>query len=272
MSMDLTYLVVDLRANQCAAGLLMVEDEQVKWHPEPISIAVHPNVAPDSRKRAGLSFYRAIGEKRWLPILTSALSDLQDGEYEVVEALFSLPKDQLDTIGLGAIHMTLKEVLKQHETLQILFLVDSDSAHTLLKAYIEKADREGRVESFSDCLTNLEGFSLLNPNLDAEPVAGPCHICSIVSPDGKENLYSWRWQDYGFAECDPQTCAASSNIHHWESRDALETAGAALFAVVWRCSLLQAMKTEMDQLRRSLGIKQLLASRATSVLERLQAL
>jgi hypothetical protein len=248
----------------------MSDDDQVRWQFEPLTIEVEPG-SYNSQERVDLSFYRAKGDV-WRPISASALSNLSKADYEVIEALFEEPKDRLESIGLRVIHkQLLKDILKQYARVRLLVLVDSAVARSLLRDYLSMIRREGEVAMMPAGITTFAGFALLGLDRDSQPVEGACHACSISSSDGALHEHSWRWEDYAFSEPDSQTCEEKSCDRLWESKDALETAGAALFSLIWQPALMQAMEHEISHLEGGLRNKSQLITRAEDMIERVRA-
>src|SRR5689334_17453939 len=98
------YLVFDLRNHHFVAGVLDSVSGKLLWTPEMIQIWQREGIY-DSVEEADLCFFRPRREKGWIPISSSALSQLGD-DSETIVNLFEEQDDRLKTVirpALGAL-------------------------------------------------------------------------------------------------------------------------------------------------------------------------
>ena len=127
-----TWIVIDLRNNRCAVGLLSTAQKQVGWHPVLLDVQVTPE-AYDSRPEIDLSFYRGRGKQvPWRPIAVDALAELPQS-FEKIPALFGEPPDRLRKIARTALWHILSPTLDEHPDVPLIFVVNSTAVpHSII--------------------------------------------------------------------------------------------------------------------------------------------
>ena len=95
-----SWLLLDLRDNQCVAGLLTVGEQGTPgWLSEN---TLHPYVSPgdrDARNVADLAFFRSGSERRWRPAMRAVLDDPVLADAQRIRALFGEPPDRFPRRG-----------------------------------------------------------------------------------------------------------------------------------------------------------------------------
>lgn len=262
-----TWLAVDLRHNRFAAGLLTIGQSRPRWNPEQVYTHVAPGTR-DSRAEIDLSFFRTPKEKRWSPILSSALPNLS-GEYETVRSLFDQPPDILPALLLGTLGVLLSRPLKEYADRPLLFLVDRSDARSPVKELLKKARREGNV-AVVPCLDGLAGFALLDPRQVSLPDEGAAYACRIRIEQGRQEGWRYTWSKNRF-RVEPVEADLLPDAPVWESPAEIERLAAALFVLFWRDRVLESMQRGRESLERESRERSQLLERMRELYQRLAA-
>lgn len=270
-----TWLVIDLRCNHCAAGLLSILQGGVDWYTEGVfSIHVSPEVS-DSAKIADLCFFRREGKRKWSPVQRGALPELhrEDG-YETIEALFAEPLERLPDLFRNALWSLLKDSLKLATDLPILLLLDKPEIAPVLGDFLGPVikEREFRICVVPGNSDSLAGFALLGFDTSKMPEVGTRLLYGIGDKTiENQPISSYVWTGYGFEG--PQTVSdvsgSYSDISWWESSAEMSQIGAALFVLFWQERLTHHLAEQVQTLTYALQARQDLAVRLNQLHQQL---
>ncbi len=262
-----TWLVVDLRHNRCAAGLLTVGQDGPEWLPERmLNVYVSPDIR-DPRTESDLAFFREPRAKTWSPVLRSTLSNIPAG-YDKIEALFAEPPEQLYSLLPVTLWPLLRVPMTQYPGIPLLLLVDSLEIRALLEDLLARAQQEGQICVVSDQWGTIAGFALLDSSSVAMPTEGTTWLCRIKDPP---QALCYTWHANGFEVEKVIDTAPSADVSVWESETSMERVGAALFALIWGDRLSEGLQTAIDILRRELEEDERLLGRLKELYKQLTA-
>lgn len=241
-----TWLVLDLRHDRYAVGLLTTGQGKPDWYSERVLSVYKTLDFQDSTAEADLAFFRDPKNKTWLPIERSALSSLPL-EYDRIESLLTEPLDRLSELLPHTLHPLLKEPVGKYgyADVPLLLLVDRPELLTLLEDFPSKVRKEGRTCVVSERWGAVSGFALLGSDPSRLPTEGSTWLCSTTDPPAK-----WRyiWNKNRFEAERLSEDSAASAISVWESAAEMERIGAAVFALVWQDRLSNVLQAEIDAL------------------------
>jgi hypothetical protein len=246
-----TWLVLDLRRDRYAVGLLTIGQGKPDWYSELVLSVYKAPGAPDSASEADLAFFRDPNNKIWLPIDRSALSSLPP-EYDRIESLLAESPDKLPGLLPHTLYPLLREPVEKYSyaDISLLLLVNRPELLTLLEGFPGKVRKEGRMCVVSERWGDVSGFALLGSDPGTLPTDGSTWLCSTVDPPAR-----WRyvWNKNRFkAERLGEDFVSSAEISVWESAAEMERIGAAVFALVWRDCLSNLVQAEIEALRTKL--------------------
>jgi hypothetical protein len=244
-----TWLVLDLRRDRYAVGLLTIGQGKPDWYSELVLSVYKAPGAPDSASEADLAFFRDPNNKTWLPIDRSALSSLPP-EYDRIESLLAESPDKLPGLLPHTLYPLLREPVEKWGSADVplLLLVDRPELLTLLEDFPGKVRREGRTCIVSERWGAVSGFALLGSDPGILPTDGSTWLCSTGDVDPPAR---WRyvWNKNRFkAERLSEDFVSSAEISTWESAAKMERIGAAVFALVWQDHLSSVLQAEINAL------------------------
>lgn len=270
-----TWLVIDLRCNHCAAGLLDISRGSVDWYTEGVfSVHASPEVS-DSTKIADLCFFRRKGKRKWSPIQRDALPELhQESGYETIEVLFAEPPERLPDLFRNALWSLLKDSFKLSPDLPLLLLLDQPEIASVLEDFLRLAikEREFRICIVPGNYDSLAGFALLGFDTSKMPETGTRLFCRLGDETTeKRQVLSYVWTDYRFeaSSVSSDTPSAGSDLRQWESSAEMAQVGAALFALFWQSHLADYLTKQVQTLTQALWEKQDLVTRLKQLYQQL---
>jgi hypothetical protein len=232
------YLVFDLRNHHFVAGVLDSISGKLRWTSEMILIWQREGIY-DSVEEADLCFFRPPREKRWIPISSSALSQLDDSE--TIVNLFEEQDDRLKTVIKPALGALLRPFLKDRKELEILFLVDSVRVSEHITEIAQKLDRPYRIIIANDDVDLLAGFALLDTEKQQFPKNNKVLTCNT-----DEGLFSYRWNEEQFESVSADGLRPDSKWH--KLRD-LQRAGLIAFELLWSNHLIPEHQAELEKIK-----------------------
>jgi len=245
--MSTTWLVLDLRHDRYAVGLLTIGQGNPQWYSELVLTVYKAPGIPDSASEADLAFFRDPNNKTWLPIDRSSLSSIPP-EYDRIESLFAESPDRLSGLLPHTLYPLLREPVEKYDyaDVSLLLLVDRPELLTLLEDFPGKVRREGRTRIVSERWGAVSGFALLGSDLGILPTDGSTWLCSITDPPANWR-YTWGRNRFE-AEQLSEDFASSAEISKWKSAAEMKRIGAAVFALVWQDRLSNVLQAEINAL------------------------
>ena len=259
-----TWLVVDLRRNQCAAGLLSIGAGRPRWTSEQMYISVSPD-AKDSRVETDLAFFRAPESKYWSSAISEVLSHL-DERHEKIPALFDVPADVLADLVPVTLGPLLAKSLKNYPS-PLLFVIDRADVRPSLERFLNRIRRNGKVQVVPRAV-RLDGFALLDPSQTLVPAEGATYLCQINKTRGEREVRRYVWSKHGFA-VSKQGDSVPANVPMWESDTEMERLGTALFALIWQARVIDAMHKDIEALGQVCHDKEQLLDRMRAIFRKL---
>jgi len=262
-----TWLIVDLRHNRCAVGLLTVGQGRPEWFTERMLNVYISLDIQDPRTEADLTFFRDPRAKIWSPVLRSTLPNIP-ARYEKIAALFAEPSEQLHSLLPDTLWPLLRVPLKQYPGIPLLLLIDRLDVQASLEDSLAGVRQEGQICVVSEQWGTVAGFTLLDSSSVTMPTEGATWLCRIEEPP-QARRYTWRENRFEVEEI--QDTASFSDISVYKSEAEMERIGAALFALVWRERLSKILDTEINALRRELEEDERLLGRLKGLYKQLTA-
>lgn len=261
---EATYLVVDLRRNQCVARYLAVAPHRVRWQESNLHLPVHMDATtPDSVDIADLAFFRANRHQAWRATMADCLASLPAG-FDKVPMLFRAPLEYRRDIGQRGVQRWLNviaEAARRHRgerPVEIVYLVEDDSAADDVRVWRKPAGSDGRVLIVPDDAGDLTGFALLAPeHSDLMGTVAWLGKLENVSASFRPRAYHWVAGQFEMMyEDQPPTedaaCGWLAEIGGqdadratWSSLEEVERTGAAVYALIWQPYLHQQLATEV---------------------------
>jgi len=259
-----SWLLLDLRGNQCVAGLLTFGEQGAPtWLSENTLL---PYVSPgdrDARNVADLSFFRISGERRWRPALRAVLDDPALSDAQRIYALFDEPDDRLAELLPTTFHVLIKKTLDQFPV-SVLALLDHSRAQASLREFFARIGREARVVSLSGSRSAFAGFALWDISEPAIPEAERQWLCQVeldhqgqgigrrtdAEPQHQVRCYIWKRSRFAVKILNANS-ASGSGLPIWQAAP-LESVGAAMYALVWQDKLMSMLQVDMESLQRQL--------------------
>ena len=273
--MEKTFLVIDLRRNQYAAGLLTIKGEKLDWYAESIFQVCKDweTGARDATAVVDLSFFRRPKERQWSPLLHEALKTLDKSSFEYIESLFDEPPERLQDLLPGTLGRLLKATFNQYERVSnhLLLVQKAETREVIEKKYSKLiASKEIRV-ALLDQPGAWGGFALTFNGLDAKeqpklPRNGTTWLCEFDDPPEKKRYV---WNNGQFSVQEFQTDDHGPVPSKWKSADELERIGASVFSIFWGASFAQTLDKQIEQLEGQLAQDRLLLNRMQEIYNRL---
>lgn len=279
-----SWLVLDLRHNQCAVGLLTPTKGQgpPTWHSEDLLDIYVSAETHDQRSVADLAFYRRQGEKRWKPALSSVLGDPQLANHETVGALLEEPSRRLPALLPYTLGVLLRQALKQWRV-PILALIDRAEVQEPLNQFLARLDREVKLVVVDGPDRAYAGFALWESHDGTVPPAGAQWFCRVPRSNSSRGIdrataaeveyeyrrYTWTGTRFSLGRANtPQP--DGEPISEWRSVSELERIGAAMFALQWRGMLLRILDADVQALQKEIEEREGLLSRLKLILRSLR--
>jgi hypothetical protein len=233
------YLVFDLRHGRFAAGVLDMISGKLRWTSEMIQVWQREGVL-DPVDEADLCFFRPPREKDWLPISTTAISQLPD-HYEKLTNLFEEPDERLGSFIKPALKPLLRPFLNDHKELEILFLVDSSRVAKHITGIAQILNRSHHIIVAPEDIDLLAGFAILDVEKKQLPKNGKIFTCTI-----DEELYSYRWNDGCFESVSSDGLSPESK---WPTVSVLQRVGLIAFELIWSEYLIPASQAQLERIK-----------------------
>jgi len=258
-----SWLVLDLRHNQCAVGLLTPQEQgPPTWYTEDLLDIYVSAETQDPRSVADLAFFRRRGQKRWKPAMSSVLRDRALADHEKVRALFDEPTERLPELLPCTLGILLRQALVQWKV-PILTLLDRAEVQDPLDQFLSRLDREVKLAVINGPGRAYTGFALWDSQHGTVPPAGAQWFCSVPCSDSRQGItgtaaaeyeyrrYTWTGTRFslGLAKAPPP---GAEGISPWRSALELERVGAAMFALQWRDSLLGIRQVDVQTLQKEI--------------------
>jgi hypothetical protein len=234
------YFVFDLRNNHFVAGVVDSFDGKLRWKSEKVQTWLRQENY-DSVDEADLCFFRHSRDKGWKPTSPTALSNLSD-EYEKITNLFEEPDERLKTIIIPALRSLYKPLLRQHEELEILFLIDTIRVKEYLTELPHQINRPCQIIVTPENTNMLAGFSLLNVKKHQLPQKGKILACTIEGIS-----FSYRWNEVHFEAVMPDG-VPSKHESEWAKFSDMERVGSISFELIWSEKLVSIIKEDLGKL------------------------
>jgi hypothetical protein len=278
-----TWLLIDLRDNTCAVGLLKITEQGVaQWYSEKtLSIYVSPDTE-DSRSVADLAFFRRGAERYWKPALRDVLEDSGLAECEKIPWLLRETPERLTDLLRVTLARMLGQSLKTYPNVPLLVLLDDAAPQSAVSDLFKAAKREATVRVIPSRSTSLAPFALWDANLSDIPADGAAWQCVVEAPVNGRDLpsakhtpdlperrrYVWRSCRFSVKKT-PSDKGPNDGLPLWRSSEELERVGAAMYALFWRERLMKAFQTDAETLQRELATKQDLLNKLKGIYEQL---
>jgi len=276
-----SWLLLDLRGNQCVTGLLTIGEQGLpSWLSEN---TLHPYVSPsdrDARNVADLAFFRSGNERRWRPALRVVLDDPALADAQCIHALFDEPLDQL----AGLLPVTLGVLIKASLTqfpVPILVLLDRSEVQAPVQQFLSRARQEATVVVLSGSSSAFAGFALWDVSEPSIPDTGQQWLCKVeldrkgqsirrqtsVEPQHKVQCYTWKRSRFTVKtlNSDPAT---GNDLPMWRVVE-LESVGAAMYTLLWRDRLQSILQVDVETLQKQLVEGEQLLDRLKAMYNRL---
>lgn len=276
-----SWLLLDLRGNQCIAGLLTVgEQGSPDWLSEN---TLYPYVSPsdrDARNVADLAFFRIGSEQRWRPALRVVLDDPALADAQRIHTLFDEPLDRLAGLLPVTLDVLIKASLNQFPV-PILVLLDRAEVQALVQEFFSIGRREANVVIFSGSSLALAGFALWDVAEPAIPDAGRQWLCRVeldrqgqgdgrrtgAQPQHELRCYTWKRSRFAIKMLNSNPSTGTS-LPTWRATE-LESVGAAMYALLWRDKLLNMLQVDVETLQKQLAEGERLLSRLKEMYDKL---
>jgi hypothetical protein len=259
-----TYLVLDLRRNQFAAGYLELSANGVRWRASSnlsLRIYVDEGTTTDVDV-ADLSFYRPSPKQAWRPIRSEYLANLPVG-FERIAALFSCAAEARASIAATAISAWLKPMSDVTHGIQTLYLVEDTGAAQDVSQWPRPSTLQGSICVVPPKLGDVTGYALLSLK-QAPQEAAPCWLGVDPNFDGGGRWRKYVWHNYHFDVSEeiapPQgeqpggwlsnTGGQDEGRQTWRTLADVERTGAALLAIVRGSVLYAQLRKDVQDARK----------------------
>jgi hypothetical protein len=266
-----TWLVVDLRDNRCAVGLLTIDRGRPRWTTQLLEFYASPEAYATSAE-IDLSFYRGSGKRApWTPISLGSLKNLP-ANYEIIPALFAEPSDRLRQIGPPTLLRLLKGVLEENEGVPVVCIISPDvHVQLAVEEFIQITGHTGLICQNTTALGDPSGFALLDPLSTHLPAEGSVHSCRVQLTGEESEIKQFVWSNARLETVMNLAEPAALDMRaNWDSPANLQRAGLALFDLFWRKRILDEWLTQSQALQEKIQIKQRLRDRMQDHLTRLK--
>lgn len=275
-----SWLVLDLRRDQCAVGLLTIAEQgPPTWLTEHVLTPYVSTSDRDARSVADLAFFRRRGEKLWKPAMRSVLSDPSLAGQDKLVALFEEPVERLSALLPVTLGMLLREALAQYPV-PILALLDRPQVQEPLRQCFARVQREARLAVIESPGSALAGFALWDTREATVPRTGAQWFCDVAQHDrgrdstgaaGAELQHVFRcytWQRTHFVlRITSSAPPDAQSLSTWSSTLEIERVGAATYALLWREKLLDIQRVEIATLQQELAAQEGLLAQLKRVSE-----
>ncbi len=275
--MNKTYLILDLRNNKYAPGLLTLEDGKLDWYANPIFQIFKDSEATvrDSTSVVSLSFLRRRESHVWSPVQLGQqeLASIDESRFEFVPSLFDETRERLEGLFPKIIAPLLKRTFNEYEGVSDCWvLVDHEGVGDVFEENFAKLIQKKNIKvAFLSDWGALGGFALaFDGSGSAERLLGEeeTWLCGI-----EDTVKRYRWKGGRFTVESPEllVSAAEASIPRWKTLEELERVGAALLGIFWRDKLVQIVDQQIEGLERQLIVEDRLRKRLREVYERLSS-
>jgi hypothetical protein len=275
----LTRLIIDLRDDTCAVGLLKITEQGIaQWYSEnTLRIYVSPDTE-DSRSVADLAFFRRGAERYWKPVLRPVLEDSRLADCECITRLLRETPDRLSDLLRVTLGRMLAQSLRSYPNVPLLVLLDNAASKPAVMELFKTVERKAQAVVITSKPASIAPFALWDTNLLDLPPDGTAWECVVEAPVNKRDLspakrtpglperrrYEWRSSRF-WVKTMPFVKGTNVGLPLWQSSEELERVGAAMYALFWRERLMRAFQTDAETLQRELVKKQDLLSKLRGI-------
>jgi hypothetical protein len=270
-----TYLILDLRNNKYAPGLLTIEGKEVDWYARSIFQVVkdwEANIR-DSASVVPLSFFRSSYDPNWSPIEIDPGADhaLAESGGEIIWSLFDEPKDRLKNLLPKTLGPLLRSTFKEYGNVsnRWMLLDDAESRDVLENRFGKFIRQESIRLSILGKWEALGGFALAFSGPDVQlPSEGKTWLWEV-----EDSTKRYTWSNGKFTDEEVATTQSTTGDYdsRWKSLEELERVGAALFVLFWQERLTETVDQRIDDLEGQLEKDRRLLERLRGAYERLSA-
>jgi hypothetical protein len=196
---------------------------------------------------------------------------LDESKCEIIWSLFDEPKERLKELLRPTLRPLLRSTFKEYGNVSHRWmLLDNSDDRDVLKSRFDHFIRQNNIHlSVPGEWEALGGFAHAFSGPDVQlPSEGETWLCEV---EDSTRRYTWSDGKFTVEEIATSKFTAKDPISRWESAEALERVGAALFVIFWQDHLTETVDQRIDDLEGQLEKDRRLLERLRGAYERLSA-